>query len=145
MVIVPNDLFSWNNKYSKYNVTNTFTLHTFFLAMHVNLLCACSHLEAMKGKSSLTSCHFLILSHLSSSLVWAQLTLFVPALGAPSPSLQNGAPIHRVRAHPLIGIRNTNNGFHHKMLPAERLGLSKRVCPGGFRHLFNFVVNFFGY
>jgi hypothetical protein len=30
------------------------------------------------------------------------------------------------------------NGFHHEMLPAERLGLSKPVCPGGFRHLFNY-------
>jgi hypothetical protein len=54
----------------------------------------------------LTSCHFLILSRLSSSLVWAQLTLFVPAWGSRSPSLQNCAPIHRVRAHSLTGIRN---------------------------------------
>jgi hypothetical protein len=30
--------------------------------MHVNLLCACWHLEAMKGSSSLTSCRLLILS-----------------------------------------------------------------------------------
>jgi hypothetical protein len=26
------------------------------------------------------------------------------------------------------------------MLAAERLGFSKPVCPGGFCHLFNFVV-----
>jgi hypothetical protein len=35
MVLAPNDLFSWNNKYSKYNeynVTATFT--RFFSAMH---------------------------------------------------------------------------------------------------------------
>jgi hypothetical protein len=74
--------------------------------MHVNLLCECSHSEAMKGWSSLTSCNLLILSHLSSSPDWAQLTLFVPAWGTRSLSLQNGAPIHRVRAHSLTGIRN---------------------------------------
>jgi hypothetical protein len=60
-----------------------------------------------KKKSSLTSCHLLILSRLSSSLVWAQLTLFVPAWGTRSLSRQDGAPIHRVRAHSLTGIRNT--------------------------------------
>ncbi len=75
-------------------------------AMHVNLLCACWHLEAMKGSSSLTSSRLLILSRLSSSLIWAQLTLLVPAWGTRSPSLQNGAPIHSVRAHSLTGIRN---------------------------------------
>jgi hypothetical protein len=57
-----------------------------FWAMHVNLLCACWHLEAMKGSSSLTSCRLLVLSCLSSSLVWAQLTLLVPACGTRSPS-----------------------------------------------------------
>ncbi len=44
-------------------------------AVHTNLLCACWHLEAMKGLSSLTP----ILSRLLSSLVWAQLMLLVPA------------------------------------------------------------------
>ncbi len=86
MVLTPNDLFSWNNKYNKYNeynVTNTFTC--FFLAMHTNLLCACWHLEAMKGSSSLTSCRLLILSRLLSSLIWAKLMLLVPALGIRSP------------------------------------------------------------
>ncbi len=108
MVLAPNDLFSWNNKYNKYTDTMSLThSHVSSWAMHVNLLCACSHLEAMKGSSSLTSCHFLILSRLSSSPVWAQLTLFVPAWGTRSPSLQNGAPIHRVCAHSLTGIRNS--------------------------------------
>ncbi len=80
-------------------------------AMHVNLLCACWHLEAMKGSSSLTSCRLLILSRLSSSLIWAQLTLLIPAWGTRSPSLQDGAPIHRVRAHSLTGIRNRAKHF----------------------------------
>ncbi len=31
------------------------------------------------------------------------------------------------------------------MLPAERLGISKPVCPGGIRPLFNFEVNFLEY
>ncbi len=76
--------------------------------MHTNLLCACWHLEAMKGSSSLTSCRLLILSCLLSSLVWAQLTLLVPALGIRSPFPQNGVPIHRVRAHSLTGVRNSD-------------------------------------
>jgi hypothetical protein len=78
------------------------------IAAH-NLLCASSHLEAMKGSSSLTSCCLLILSRLSTSLIWAQLTLLVPAWGTRSPPLQDGAPIHRVRAHTLTGIRNIYN------------------------------------
>ncbi len=49
MVLAPNDLFSWNNKYNKYTNTMSPThSHISSWAMHVNLLCACSHLEAMK-------------------------------------------------------------------------------------------------
>ncbi len=91
------------------STTNTMSLtHSLVSSwvMHVNLLCACWHLEAMKGSSSLTSCRLLILSRLCSSLIWAQLTFLVPAWGARSPSFQDGAPIHRVRAHSLTGIRN---------------------------------------
>ncbi len=62
----------------------------------------------MKGSSSLTSCCLLILSRLLSSLILVQLTLLAPALGIRSPLPQNGAPIHRVRAHSLTGIRNTH-------------------------------------
>jgi hypothetical protein len=75
-------------------------------AMHTNLLCACWHLEAMKGSSSLTSCCLLILSRLPSSFVRAQLTLLVPAVGIRPPFPQYGVPIHWVRAHSLTGIRN---------------------------------------
>ncbi len=110
MVLAPNDLFSWNNKYNKYNeynITDTFTCILLSYAHY--LLCACWHLEAMKGPSSLTSCRLLILSRLLSSLIWGQLTLLVPALGARPPFPQNGALIHRVRAHSLTGIRNSNN------------------------------------
>ncbi len=57
----------------------------------------------------------LVTSRLSSSLIWAQLTLFVPAWGTRSPSLQDGIPIHRVHgpAHSLTGIQNTNSKFSH--------------------------------
>jgi hypothetical protein len=74
--------------------------------MHVNSLCACLHSEAMKGSSSLSSFHLLILSRLSTSPVWAQLMLTVPAWGTRSLYLQNGAPFHRVRAHSLTGAQN---------------------------------------
>ncbi len=60
MVLAPNDLFSWNNKYNKYNIytfTNTFTC--FSWAMHINLLCACWPHETMLGSSSLASCRLI--------------------------------------------------------------------------------------
>jgi hypothetical protein len=83
----------------------------------MNLLCASSHSEVMKVSSSLTSCHLHILSRLSSSLIWAQLTLSVPAWGTRSLSLQDGAPIHRVRAHSLTGIQNT---FYYLIISLSR-------------------------
>ncbi len=46
IVLAPNDLFSWNNKTNTMSPTHS---HVSSWAMHVNLLCACSHLEAMKG------------------------------------------------------------------------------------------------
>jgi hypothetical protein len=106
MVLAPNDLFSETiNTVSTLNTIH-WHVHLFFLSYAHHLLCACWHLEAMKGPSSLTSCRLLILSRLHSSLIWAQLTLLVPALGFLYPLPQNGAPIHRVRAHSLTGIRN---------------------------------------
>ncbi len=93
------------------STTNTMSpTHSLDLLSYAHyLLCACWHLEAMKGWSSLTSCRLLILSRLVPSLIWAQLMLLVPALGIRSPLPQNGAPIHRVRAHFLTGIRNKHN------------------------------------
>ncbi len=52
-------------------------------------------------------CPLVVFSRLLSSLVWAQLTLLVPALGFRPFSPQYGCPIHRVRAYPLTGIRNS--------------------------------------
>ncbi len=105
MVLASNDLFSWNNKYNKYieyNITDTFTC--FFLDMHTTYSVHAGILKPWR--SSLTFCCLLILSHLVPSLIWVQLTLLVPALGIRSPLPQDGAPIHRVRAHSLTGIRN---------------------------------------
>ncbi len=108
MVMAPNDLFSWNNKYNKYVQWIQYHrhIHLFLPGCALYLLCACWHLEAMKGSSSSTSCRLLILSRLFLSLIWAQLMLPVPASGTRLPLPQNGAPIHRVRAHSLTGIRN---------------------------------------
>ncbi len=69
MVLTPNDLFSWNNKYSKYTniyINNAFT--SYLLAMHINSLCACWHPEAVKGSSSLSSRRLLISPRITSSL-----------------------------------------------------------------------------
>jgi hypothetical protein len=69
MVLTPNDLFSWNNKYSKYTniyINNEFTLH--LPAVHIDLLCACWHLEAVKGSSSLSSHRLLISPRITSFL-----------------------------------------------------------------------------
>ncbi len=56
MVLAPNDLFSWNNKYSKYTVTLLY-LHSWICSLsfnyaHQHSLCACRHLRAVKGSSS---------------------------------------------------------------------------------------------
>jgi hypothetical protein len=67
MVLAPNYLFSWNNKYGKYTniyIVNTFTFH--LLALHINSLCASWHLEAVKGSSSSSSCRLLISPRITS-------------------------------------------------------------------------------
>jgi hypothetical protein len=51
MVLAPNDLFSWNNKYNKYiecNVTDTFTC--FFLAMHTTYSMHAGILKLWRGR-----------------------------------------------------------------------------------------------
>jgi hypothetical protein len=91
MVLTPNDLFSWNNKYSKYTIIlshthyNEFTPH--LPAMHINLLCACWHSEAVKGSSSLSSRRLLI-------SLWVTFPLFLcPELtDAPCPYYGGSVP-----------------------------------------------------
>ncbi len=51
MVLAPNDLFSWNNKYYKYieyNITDTFT--SFFLAMHTTYSVHAGILKPWRGR-----------------------------------------------------------------------------------------------
>jgi hypothetical protein len=109
--------------------------------MHINLLCACWHLEAMKGSSSFTSCRLLILSRLPSSLVWAQLTLLVPALGIRSPLLQDGGPIHRVRTHSLTGIRNIYDEGLVVVAALKREIIGHPACPYLFILIIIFSIN----
>ncbi len=96
------------NTVSKMNIyiTNTFTFIS--LAEHITHSVHTGILKPWRGRLP----HLLVVfssyhvSRLLSTLVRAQLTLLVPALGIRSPFPQNGAPIHRVRAHSFTGIRN---------------------------------------
>jgi hypothetical protein len=103
MVLTPNDLFSWNNKYSKYTVIlthyilyidNRFTSH--LPAMHVNLLCASWHSEAVKGSSSLSTRCLLISLCITSFLFLCPEPTDAPCshYGDPAP------PSPRWRPHP---------------------------------------------
>jgi hypothetical protein len=103
MVLAPNDLFSWNNKYISTLNTISPTHSLVLLSYAHHLLCACWHPEAMNGSSSLTSCRLLILSRLPSSLIWAQLTLLVPALGIRSPLPKMAPPLTGPAHLPLPG------------------------------------------
>jgi hypothetical protein len=73
MVLTPNDLFSWNNKYSKYTIilSHIHTLqriHSSSSSYARHLLCACWHSEVVKGSSSLSSRRLLISLWLTSPL-----------------------------------------------------------------------------
>ncbi len=73
MVLAPNDLFSWNNKYSKYTVTLLPTLQwiysLFFSYARHHSLCACWHSWAVKGSSSSFLIRSLISLWVTSSLL----------------------------------------------------------------------------
>jgi hypothetical protein len=103
MVLTPNDLFSWNNKYSKYTVILSHYIHQQWIhfssssySMHVNLLCACWHSEAVKGSSYLSSRRLLISLHITSFLF-----LCPEPTDAPCPYYEDLAPPSpRWRPHP---------------------------------------------
>jgi hypothetical protein len=109
MVLAPNDLFSWNNKYSKY--TNIYIATTFtFISSCAHQLTLCMLASwsregvvflVLLSSSHLTTYHVLSLS--LSGLNWRSL---FPPLRTGSPFPQDGAPIHRVRAHPLTGVHD---------------------------------------
>jgi hypothetical protein len=115
MVLAPNDLFSWNNRYNKYieyNITDTFTC--FFLAMHTPYSVHAGILKPWRGRlpwlpAVFSFYHVLFLP--LSGLNWRSL---FPPWGSGPPFPQNGAPIHRVRAHSLPGIRNNHNEHVHE-------------------------------
>jgi hypothetical protein len=91
MVLTPNDLFSWNNKYSKYTIILSHIHYNEFTsrlpAMNVNSLCACWHSEAVKESSSLSSRRLLI-------SLWVKSPLFLcPELtDAPCPCYGGSVP-----------------------------------------------------
>jgi hypothetical protein len=71
--------------------------------MHINLLCACWHLEAMKGSSSLTSCRLPILSRLSSSLIRLNWRSLFPPWGSGPPLFKMATPFTGSAHTPLPG------------------------------------------
>jgi hypothetical protein len=72
MVLTPNDLFSWNNKYSKYTIILSHKHYNEFTSrlptLHVNSLCACWHSRAVKESSSSSSRRLLISLQVTSPL-----------------------------------------------------------------------------
>jgi hypothetical protein len=111
------DLFSWNNKYSKYMNIYTAQAFTFiFLLSTTNHSVHAGISKPWRGRLPrpvvVFSSHHV--SCLISFLVRAQLTLFVPASGTGSPFPQNGVPIHRIRAHSLSRVRDS--GTHYTLL-----------------------------
>ncbi len=90
MVLTPNDLFSWNNKYSKYMVILLRYIHYNGLvahlpAMHIDLLCACWYSWAVKGSSSLFFCRLLISLRFTSCLLLSPKLTDAPYSGPGTP------------------------------------------------------------
>ncbi len=79
-------------------------------AVHINLLCACWHSEAVKGSSSLSSRRLLISLWVTSSLFLCPEPTDAPCpyLRIRPPLPQDGAPIHRVRTHSLSGSKTVS-------------------------------------
>jgi hypothetical protein len=72
-------------------------------AMHTNLLCACWHLEAMKGSSSLTSCRLLILSRFPPPLSGPNWRSLSPPRGSDPPFPNMASPFTGSAHTPLPG------------------------------------------
>jgi hypothetical protein len=115
MVLTPNDLFSWNNKYSKYTIilSQLYTLVTD--SLFIFQLCTSTYsvhagiLKLLRGR---LPCPLVVFSFhygscLPSSFVRSQLTLPVPTMRIRPPFPQNGVPIHRVRTHSLSRVRDS--------------------------------------
>ncbi len=88
MVLAPNDLFSWNNKYSKY--TNIYIANTFTFIFYLCTLTHSVHAGILKPWRGRLPCPLVVfsshhVSRLIPFLVQAQLTLLVPAFEVRSP------------------------------------------------------------
>ncbi len=115
MVLTPNDLFSWNNKYSKYTIilSRLYTLETD--SLFIFQLCTSTysvHAGILKLWRGCLPCPLVVFSfHCGSrppsSFVRSQLALPIPTMRIRPPFPQNGAPIHRVRTHSLSRVRDT--------------------------------------
>jgi hypothetical protein len=121
MVLTPNDLFSWNNKYSKHMVILLRYIHyNGFIArlpaMHVNLLCACWYPWAVKGSSSLSFCRLPIYLRFTSCLLLCTELTDAPHSGPgtrPPFLFQNGVFIHRIRTLSLSRIQDNWYCIHY--------------------------------
>ncbi len=105
MVLALNDLFSWNNKYNKYNNYTFNDTFTCFFLSYAHQLTLC--MLASRSHVGVVILVLLSSSHVFSlplsGLNWRPL---FPPWGSGPPLSQYGWPIHRVRAHSLTGIRN---------------------------------------
>jgi hypothetical protein len=118
MVLAPNDLFSWNNKYNKYNnyiLTDTFTCY--FLSYVHQLTLSSWHHETMRGSSSLasyrllTSSLFLCLDSTDASC---------SRLGGSSPPFPNMAAPFSGSAHTPLPGSGTICSYRHAEQRAPR-------------------------
>jgi hypothetical protein len=118
MVLTPNDLFSWNNKYSKYTIILSHIhtiqrIHSPSSSHARHLLCACWHSEVVKGSSSLSSRRLLISLWVTSSLsLCPELTdAPCPYYGGPVPPFPKWRP-HSQGPHtlPFQGTRHVHMG-----------------------------------
>ncbi len=130
MVLAPNDLFSWNNKYNKYNeysITDTFTC--FFLAMHTTYSVHAGILKPWRGCLPWPLAVFSFYHVFSlplSGLNWR--SLFPPwGSGSPLPKM---APPFTGSAHtPLPGSRTVMSRYLLLTQGKSRYLLSTFICP----------------
>ncbi len=105
MVIAPNDLFSWNNKYNEYNVTKD--IYTFSSWSYARELTLC--MLAFWSHEGVVFLDFLPFPHLVTSFHLPCLgsTDALSPLGRPGPSTSKmPPPFHRVRAPSLTRVYN---------------------------------------
>ncbi len=104
MVLAPNDLFSWNNKYNKYieyNTTDTFT--RYFLAMHTTYSVYAGILKPWGGRFPWLPAVFSFYHVLSlplSGLNWSSL---FPPRGSDPPFPKMAPPFTGSAHTPLLG------------------------------------------